>query len=290
MSKICAGEIKYITPLEAGYPSLLREIPNPPAMLYYIGNLSLAESFCVSVVGARKATAYGKWVAKKIGGRLGECGVTVVSGLAAGIDGCSHKGALEAGGSTIAVMGNGLDICYPDIHENLMREVGAKGLLLSEYAPGTSPGLHTFPMRNRIISGLSVATVVVEAGLKSGSLITAERAAEQGRDVYAVPGNINSYASMGTNKLIREGALPLVVIDDILEDLGVVNPGTEKVFPPLGREEESFVKLLCETGEITVDELCVKLEVPPGKAMGILTVLEMKGVVHYELGKVFIAK
>jgi DNA processing protein len=270
------------------YPRLLRLIQNPPRKLYYRGDISLAARAAVAVVGARKATDYGKWAAFNLAKTLTKYGLVVVSGMAYGVDSEAHRGALAAGGKTVAVLGCGVDICYPARNARLMSEILEKGLVLSEFEPKTTPRDFTFPLRNRIISGLSVATVVVEAGLHSGSLITAERAAEQGRSVYAVPGNINRIMSFGCNKLIRDGALPVVVFDDIATDLKLVKADTvERRAEALGPAERAIYAALCRQGEMTVDELCVETGMPPQDINGIVTVLEMKGVVETAQGRVF---
>jgi DNA processing protein len=272
------------------YPRLLRLIQNPPQRLYYRGDISLAARTAVAVVGARKATEYGRWAAFNLAKTLVEYGLAVVSGMAYGADSEAHRGALAAGGKTVAVLGCGVDVCYPARNARLMNEILEKGLVLSEFAPGTMPRDFTFPLRNRIISGLSVATVVVEAGLHSGSLITAERAAEQGRNVYAVPGNINRAMSFGCNKLIRDGALPVVVFDDIAKDLKLVRTdAVEKRAETLGAAERAIYAAVCRCGEMTVDALCVETGMPPQDINGIVTVLEMKGIVETAQGRVFAA-
>jgi DNA processing protein len=208
--------------------------------------------------------------------------------MAWGVDSEAHKGALAAGGKTVAVFGCGVDVCYPARNYRLMNEILEKGLVLSEFEPGTTPRDFTFPMRNRIISGLSIATAVVEAGLSSGSLITAERAAEQGRTVYAVPGNINRAMSFGCNKLIRDGALPIVVLDDIAKDLKLVRADAiEKRAGAIGADERAVYLAVCRRGEMTVDELCAETGMPAQDINGIVTVLEMKGIVETAQGRVF---
>ena len=214
-------DIKKLTIDEPAYPALLKQIKDPPKELYYAGDVSLLSTRCVAIVGSRKFTTYGRRIAGRIAGRLAACGVTVVSGMAIGIDGIGHRSALEAGGRTIAVLGNGLDVMYPAANRELKADILRRGLLISEYPPGMKGTKYTFPQRNRIISGLSEATVIVEAGLNSGSLITACLAEEQGRPVYGVPGNIDAVTSHGVNMLIRDGAVPLVDVDDLLQDLHV---------------------------------------------------------------------
>jgi DNA processing protein len=273
---------------DARYPRLLGLIQNPPKKLYYRGDISLASMASVAVVGARKATDYGKWAAFNLARSIAEYGLAVVSGMAFGIDSEAHRGALAAGGKTVAVFGCGADICYPARNRRLMDEILENGLIISEFEPGVKPREFTFPMRNRIISGLSVATAVVEAGLRSGSLITAERAAEQGRTVYAVPGNINRAMSFGCNKLIRDGALPIVVLDDIAKDLNLVRGDTvERRAEELGAGERAVYAAVCRAGEMTVDELCAETGLPPQDINGVITALEMKGIVETAQGRVF---
>lgn len=276
---------------EARYPALLRQIPDPPIALYYEGDLSLADWPCLAVVGARKASGYGKWVAGTIARRAAEHGIAVVSGMAGGIDAAAHRGALEAGGPTIAVLGCGIDICYPASNKDLYGEIRRRGLLLSEFEPGAPPLPYRFPQRNRIISGLSRAVVIAEAGLASGSLITAERAADQGRDVFAVPANINATSSIGCNKLIRDGATPIVVVDDVLDAMGV---GERRAFlpgrAPLGKDEEALLRLVAGEGETTLDLLCRRTGRSAAEIGALVTVLEMKGELVTSMGKIFIAK
>ena len=283
-------DIKTVTPLQQEYPKLLRLIPDPPPQLYYIGNLSLASNLCVAIVGARKASEYGKWVAMTLGKRLAEHDVTVVSGMAMGIDTYGHKGALEVGGKTVAVLGCGIDVCYPPSNRKLKEQIEMYGLVLSEYPSGYQPLPYTFPKRNRIISGLCHSTVIVEAGIASGSLITAERAADQGRNIYAVPGNITNIYSMGTNKLIADGAIPLIVVDDILKDIGVNVINTTAVKAKLRADELTVYKCIENESEVTVDYICSRTKKSAGTVNGIITVLEMKGVIYSSLGKIFIVK
>jgi DNA processing protein len=272
------------------YPSLLRLIQNPPEKLRCRGDISLLSRPAVAVVGARKVTEYGKWAAFGLAKVLAEYGLTVVSGMAWGADSWAHKGALAAGGATIAVLGCGVDICYPKDNARLMREIMQSGLVMSEFEDGTEPKPYTFPIRNRLISGLSLATAVVEAGLSSGSLITAERAAEQGRLVYAVPGNINRASSIGCNRLIQDGAIALAVFDDIALDLGFKRlKAQERRENELGKDEKTVYEALRFCGEMTADELCAKTGMQPWKMNGLITVLEMKGMVGTAMGRVFVS-
>lgn len=276
---------------ESDYPPLLKAIARPPQVLYYRGDISLINAPAIAIVGARKATPYGRWVAYEMAKKLTNYGITVVSGLALGIDTYAHKGALDNKGKTIAVLGCGPDICYPLSNRSMMDEIVNHGLILSEYEPGMPPLPHQFPMRNRIISGLTLGTVIVEAGLKSGSLITATCAADQGRNVYAVPGNINSHASIGANKLIQDGATPIVVFDDIIDDLGIsrkalsIEEGLQ-----LGRDEKIIYQAIGNGGEVSYDYLYMKTGKPSAEVNAIVTILEMKGLVRTAVGKVFIAK
>ena len=276
---------------DALYPPLLREIKNPPQLLYCAGDLALLKTRCVAVVGSRKITAYGRRIAAKVAGRLAACGVTVVSGMAIGIDGISHRSALDAGGKTIAVLGNGLDVMYPAANRDLKKDILRTGLLLSEYPPGTRGTKFTFPQRNRIISGLSEATVVIEAGLNSGSLITAALANEQGRPVYGVPGNIDNVTSLGVNMLIRDGAQPLIAADDLLADLQVDRSAVvqQELKSVTGAEEQQILALLARGSEVTVDQLAAMTGLTAGRINGLVSVLEMKGLVMTALGRVFLA-
>lgn len=273
---------------EENYPQQLKGIKDPPEYLYYVGDIHIANECCVAIVGSRSATEYGRWAAYHLGKRVAESQLAVVSGMAKGIDTCAHKGALTAG-KTIAVLGCGIDVCYPPSNRELRDAIVKKGLILSEYPPGTSPQKFMFPRRNRIISGLSESTVVVQAGNNSGALITAELAADQGRNVYAIPGNINNTYHLGSNKLLRDGVIPLVVIDDLLVDMGVSINLDKKINFRLGEEEKRIFTLLRQGGEMTTDQLCRATGQGAAQVNGIITVLEMKGIVYTSLGKIFIA-
>lgn len=274
------------------YPELLRLIPDPPKVLYYSGDLSICNhSICLAVVGSRKATPYGKWAGYHVARRAAEHGVTIVSGLATGIDSAGHRGALDGGGKTVAVLGCGIDICYPKSNQELRDRILERGLLLSEYEPGSPPLPFQFPLRNRIISGLCRAVVVAEAGLNSGSLITAGYALNQGRDVYGVPGNINSVYSIGANKLIQDGAIPIVVVDDVLNGLGIQNQKVvDSSVANLGKDERQLLTRIEAMGEISIDGLCKALKKPASEVSALVTILEIKGRVQTSMGKIFIAK
>ncbi|HEX2947148.1 MAG TPA: DNA-processing protein DprA [Clostridia bacterium] len=227
--RIRASDISVITIHDASYPQMLKYTADPPAVLYCRGRL-MSDEHCVAVVGSRKATWYGLDMSKRLSSELARHGVTVVSGMARGVDSKAHCGALEAGGRTIAVLGCGVDIVYPSENRGLMEEICKQGAVISEFLPGTEPIPFNFPARNRIISGLSRGVVIVEASEKSGSLITADYALEQGRDVFAVPGNINSMNSSGTNRLIREGARIITCAGDILDEINIKHEDSLKFY------------------------------------------------------------
>ncbi|MBQ9016364.1 MAG: DNA-processing protein DprA [Firmicutes bacterium] len=282
------GRIQVVSAGQPLYPALLKEIRDYPKTLYYIGRGELLKGRCASVVGSRTTTSYGRNTARAIASALASCGITVVSGMAAGIDSCAHSGALDAGGKTIAVLGTGVDLCYPKDNAVLKQSIEARGLVLSEYPPGTGAARHHFPQRNRIISGLSEVTCVVQARLRSGALITAELAADQGREVLAVPGNIDSQYHMGTNQLIREGVQAVTSVDDVLSFMGLSRAEGR---PPgrLSQTEELVYQMLQQRGEMSAEEICLSLSRPPGYLMPILSSLELKGHITSAAGKFFLA-
>jgi len=269
------------------YPAMLSLIPNPPERLYFAGSIEALKLPMIAVVGSRTSTDYGRWAAYTIAKRLSEFGVCVVSGLAEGIDTWAHKGALAGGTPTIAVLGEGLNHCFPQSNRGLMNAIEKQGLLLSEYEDGVHATKYTFPARNRIISGLSCATVVVEAGFSSGALITAEHAVDQGREVYAVPGNINRISSVGCNKLILDGVRPLVFIDDILADFNIDTNIPESLGKLLSAEEKRVMDYVKQYGEISIDRLAAETGLPIGALTSVVTLLEIKGAVFTGAGKVF---
>ena len=281
-------EIEIITREDPAYPALLNGIKNPPPQLYCCGDCTLLGDRSVAVVGSRTSTVYGRKTAASISRRLASAGVTVVSGMALGIDASAHEGALDVGGKTVAVLGCGPDVCYPPENRILMAEIRRHGLIVSEYSPGTPPSRYNFPNRNRIISGLCEATVVVQARNRSGALITAELAAEQGREIFAVPGNIDSPYNLGNNRLIKEGASPLICTDDILEYLGISGADEEDAQKRLSEREYQIFKLLKKEGELSVDEVCMRTGMTPAYVNPILAVMEMKGFINSEMGRVFL--
>ena len=272
------------------YPALLKEIRDYPKELYYIGDPKLLEEKCVSIVGSRKTNQYGRSTAYSFGKALGQRGITVVSGMAVGIDTCAHEGALQDKGNTAAVLACGLYLCYPPRNRELKAQIESAGIVLSEYPPGTAAQRYYFPQRNRIISGLSPLTVVVQAGNRSGALITAELAADQGRDVGAVPGNIDSEYNLGSNKLLREGAFALTGVQDLLEASGVSVLSEPEAERMLSDEEKQLYFLLCSHGEMSLDQLAFYLKKPVNAVGSLAIVMEMKGIVFSAMGKVFIAK
>ena len=259
-------------------PELLRQIHDPPRTLYLRGAASadVLEGAAVAVVGARACSPYGSQVARMLGRELAAAGLVVVSGLARGVDGEAHRGALEAGGITVAVLGCGIDRDYPAAHAELARRICERGLVVSEYEPGVEPAPWRFPARNRIIAGLAAATVIVEARERSGALITADFALEDGREVFAVPGEITSSLAAGTNRLLVQGATPLTSADDVLEVFGLA-ASQRRAAPPLGADAASLVERLTE-GAASADELARATGLAPGPLAAALTELELAGL------------
>jgi len=272
---------------ESEYPENLKHIYDPPPIIYVKGGLVPGDNTAVGIVGARKATDYGLKAAQRIAFRLAEMGITVVSGMALGIDSAAHRGALKAGGRTIAVCACGLKHVYPASNYGLSQEISKSGALISEYPFDTAAFAKQFPARNRIISGMSLGVIVVEAGEKSGSLITADFALEQGREVFAVPGNISSPNSKGTNALIKNGAKLVSSIEDIIEELSldIIYRGKRDAecdnaaVMDISIEEGLILKLLQEK-EADRDEIADATKLQPGKVMSALTKLEIKGMIQ----------
>jgi len=280
--------IQVMTLADTKYPKLLAEIYDPPPVLYYQGNLP--QNDLLAVVGSRKATRYGKVATGNLVPELSRAGLGIVSGLARGIDSFAHQACLDANGYTIAVLGNGVDVYYPSVNRDLQRSIAkGGGCVLSEFPPGTRPQAHHFPRRNRIISGLAQGLLVVEAGLKSGAMISVSFALEQGRDVFAVPGNIDSPQSAGTNHLIRLGAKPALSVTDILEEYGLDLPlarshaaASDALSP-----DEAEIMASVDQGA-TVDELCYRLNLPGRVVLARLVALELKGLVQRLPGQKYI--
>ncbi len=278
---------------DSGYPRLLREIADPPPILYCRGVFDVDRP-CIAMVGSRHATGYGREVAHRLAGDLARAGTVVVSGMAAGIDAAAHSGALEAGGRTIAVLGTGIDRIYPAEHRRMAGLIAEHGAVVTEFAPGTAPEAFNFPRRNRIISGLSLGVVVVEAAPRSGSLITARMALDQNRDVFAVPGSILSRRSAGTHGLIKEGAKLVETVADIIDELPPALPrpappprGPAKPAGPGLSESEARIVAALEPYPIHIDDLVRRTRTDAGQLAGILLQLELRGLVRQHPGKRF---
>lgn len=269
--------IMVVTLASAQYPPLLKTIYDPPPVLYCQGKLP-GDELCLAMVGSRRATAYGRSLAAKMAGQLAQAGISVVSGLALGIDTYAHQGALAAGGYTIAVLGNGLDIYYPPQNRKLQQDIAAQGCVISEFPPGVGPKAWHFPRRNRIVSGLCRGVIVVEAAMKSGAMITVGFALDQGRDVFALPGNVNSPQSEGTNRMIQQGAVAVLSINDILSEYGMdLEIKKTNVKDSLTGAEKNVLALLDFQG-VRVDDLCRSCRLPGKEVLGILVTLELKGL------------
>jgi DNA processing protein len=272
------------------YPRLLREIPAPPYLLYVKGTITEEDTWAVAVVGTRRSTPYGREVTRRLVAPLVRSGITVVSGMARGIDAEAHWTALKSGGRTIAVLGCGIDLVYPPEHRQLAQEIIAHGALVSDYPLGTKPEGRNFPPRNRIISGLSLGALVIEAGMRSGALITADFAAEQGRDVFAVPGSILARGCVGTNRLIRDGAGVILSAEDILEELNLTMVAEQAEARQVLPADETEAALLGHlSGEPThVDELQQRMGLPIAQVTSTLALMELKGMVRQVGGMKYI--
>ncbi len=291
MAKLQAQGITVLTWEDEGYPRRLSEIDQPPPVLYVSGDLLPEDEWAVGIVGTRRVTAYGRQVAEELARSLANCGVTVVSGLARGVDALAHQAAISAGGRTIAVLGSGVDRIYPPEHKRLAENIRAHGAVISDYPPGTAPDAANFPPRNRIISGLSTAIVVVEAGESSGALITAQFAAEQCRDIYAVPGSIYAPQSKGTNALLKQGAIPLLSPQDLLESMNVAMLGEQRTARTSLPSDPVEAKLFSLVGRepIHVDELRARAGLPIEQVSAALTMMELKGMVRQVGGMQYIS-
>ena len=283
--------IRVMTWDDANYPARLREIAQPPPVLYLRGDIVEADAWAVAIVGTRRVSAYGRQVAEEIATFLAQNGVTVVSGLARGIDGIAHQAALNAGGRTLAVLGSGVDRIYPPEHRNLAESISKSGAVLSDYPPDTPPEASNFPPRNRIISGLSMASIIIEAGATSGALITANFAAEQGREVFAVPGNIFAPQSKGPNKLIQNGAHVLLNPRDILEVLDLTRVTEQRSARQLFPTDETEAQLLkaLDYEPTHVDEIRAKTGLDVAKVSSTLVMMELKGMVRHVGGMNYVS-
>jgi DNA processing protein len=296
LNRVSKKNYKIVRLTDIEYPPLLLHIPDPPPFLYVSGNLdNLLKS--ISVVGSRNATAYGISITKKLCSDLAALNMTVVSGMARGIDTAAHEGALAGKGRTIAVLGSGLENIYPAENRKLFHRISENGAVISEFPLMSEPDARNFPIRNRIISGMSLGTVVVEATKKSGSLITARLAAEQNREVFAIPGSIQSFKSVGTHTLIKEGAKLVEHAQDIVEELPYQLQADnlennkkqnwhDKKAPYLTTDESIVVEAI-EPYPIHIDDLAKKISMESGKLSGILLQLELKGIIQQSPGKLF---
>jgi DNA processing protein len=297
------NKVKIITYQDDLYPQKLLNIYDRPPYIYVLGTLD-KEDINIAIVGSRAASSYGKYTTERLSRELAMKGVTVVSGMARGIDSAAHRGALSAHGRTIAILGSGLDVIYPPENKKLFHDIIENGAVISEYPPGTPPRSSNFPARNRIISGMSYGVVIVEAGEKSGSLITARLALEQGREVFAVPGSIDAAGSRGTNKLIKQGAKLIENTDDILEEI-LPQIDRTNVLKPVGAcpseevsdENVESLSVLEQKiiGFITkkrlhIDDLISSTGLSSGDILSALTTLELKGFIQQHPGKFFSLK
>lgn len=287
--------INILTIKDEDYPQLLRAIPTPPTLLYVLGDIRERDEVSLAIVGSRSPTPYGKEVADELGRALADIGFTIVSGMARGIDSIAHRGALAVGGRTMAVLGCGLGIVYPPENQTLMKKIPNSGAVVSEFPLFTKPEKLNFPIRNRLISGLSLGVMIIEAAASSGSLITASHALEQGREVFAVPGSIRSPKSKGTNWLIKKGAKLVEDIEDVLEELPLTVKEKLKDTKPLPDEkktedldpEEKLVFSLITTEGEDIDYLVNKSRLPASRIASLLIMLELKGFISQAMGKIF---
>jgi DNA processing protein len=285
-----------ITLKDETYPERLKTIYDPPPLLYVRGELKKEDAFAISIVGSRKTSPYGRRITEKVSQDLARHGVTIVSGMARGIDSVAHWGAISGGGRTIAVLGCGVDVIYPRENRNLFGQIIDHGAILSEFPMGSPPEGGHFPKRNRIISGLSLGVVVVQADAGSGSLITAGYALEQGREVFAMPGNVGAEGSRGTNQLIKDGAKLVESSEDILEEIlpqwrrgGETVQKTESPGRDLPEEERVIYELLGET-PLHIDAIIRESRLEPGRVSSLLLNLELKGLLSQWPGKCFSKK
>jgi len=286
--------VRILTYSDPAYPVLLKEIHDPPMVIFIKGNDIPNNQTFVAVVGSRNSTSYGQKAAENIGRDLAQRGLGVVSGMARGIDSSSHWGCLEGKGFTVAVLGTGVDVIYPASNRKLYEQIAMKGAVISEFPMGAPPVPNNFPMRNRIISGLSRGTVIVEATKNSGSLITASIALEQGRELFAVPGSINSFKSTGCHYLIKQGACLIENADDILEALGMNFPGVpktdrSKVESPMNMDEfETALYNMLGDYPIHIDQIARDGNMEPSEVSSLLMKMELKGIIRQLPGKMFV--
>jgi DNA processing protein len=281
MARLERSGTRAMTLLDDDYPRLLAQIPSPPPVLFMRGSFSMLDEQAVGIVGTRRMTPYGREVTEDIGGGLARAGVTIVSGLARGVDGVAHRAAIAAEGRTIAVLGGGIDRVYPTEHRRLAQDVADHGVLLSEYMPDEPADAPHFPARNRIISGLSLGVVVTEAPERSGALITVDFAADQGRDVFAVPGHVTAPNSAGCNRIIRDGARIVRTAEDILEDLRLGSAVPDPVQQPLLIDERDRRLIAVLTGDPQhIDDIAALVNLTVSQVSVQLMTLELQGLVR----------
>jgi DNA processing protein len=279
IDEISQKGIEILTLDDEQYPRRLREINNPPPVIFLKGEYIPTDEWAVAIVGTRKATSYGRQITLELATFLAGQDITVISGMARGVDVIAHEATLQAKGRTIAVLGCGVDIVYPPEHRAVAQRIEQQGVLMSDYFPGTPPESVNFPPRNRIISGMSLATIVIEAGTKSGALITASYAAEQGRDVYALPGPIYAQQSKGTNQLIADGAIPLLDYDILLDNLNIRQESffeKPRTFEPENPIEEQILRAL-GSDALMIDEIMKITNLPVQTISAGLSLMELKG-------------
>jgi len=293
LSRVEKHKVRLITLWDADYPEILKSIYDAPVLLYVKGTLDGKNGNRLAVVGTRSSTSYGQWAAEYLCEDLARRGVVIVSGMARGIDTLAHRGAIKGGGKTIAVLGSGVDVVYPPENDGLYERISETGAVISEFPMNTEPASGHFPRRNRIISGLSVGTVVVEADHKSGALITAYIALEQGREVFAVPGSIRSRTSRGTHKLIKEGAKLVESVDDILAEMPQwksdeeSGQNMEDVSERLSEEERVLWDVLSEE-PLHIDGIAAQANVTTSEALAMLLSMELKNCVKQFSGMMFV--
>jgi DNA processing protein len=283
LAELAGRGIRWLPRGSPAFPAALAAVFDPPVGLFVRGegDEALLDRPSIAIVGARSCSPYGASVARGLGRDLAGAGLVVISGMARGVDGEAHRGALDTGGPTVAVLGCGVDRCYPAAHAELAKRIAAHGLIVSEYAPGVEPAPWRFPARNRIIAGLATATIVVEARERSGALITADLALEEGREVFAVPGEISSALSAGTNALLRIGATPLTAAADVLEAFGLAAAEPEP--QEVSAEAERVLGALRD-GYAAADELARSLSLSPSELAAALAELELAGLVDESAG------
>lgn len=282
LNRIMRLGIRVIHPGHPSFPKLLAEISGRPSILYVRGEILPIDDASVAIVGTRRATPYGRQSAERIAAELAQAGITVISGLARGVDAAAHRAALGAGGRTIAVLGSGPDIIYPSEHQRLAEQILESGAVISEFAPGAKPDAQNFPARNRIISGMTLGTVVIEAAIRSGALITATFAADQGREVFVIPGSIFAASSEGTNALLRDGARLVRHGADVLEDLGLNRTAefasSQRQLPLEEDERRLYAALGKEARHI--DEVAEEAGLTAGAASAVLLTMELRGLIR----------